>query len=318
VRKLAQEKSMALDLAGEDQRRLDRLEPTGHHRVAPILAALNASQASRSVLGFAKLFAAICGSSVHAVHVAEPGNGNAVSALASREHVELELIDGNPMLEIVRAADHLEVRLVVVGGPEPPTALEPESLTCELAVRVRQPLLVVPAHAIVPASLERVLFPLECTKSTTAAIRALLERFHFDADTVLIMLHSYTEKDVPRYADHEPYDTLDRIHDFRRFVPAGVVGPIEFRFGPPQDVVPAAAATLGASLVVVSWSQVLASGRAALVKALLASSSRPTLLVPADYGALPLEIGAACDAVSTMFEHGFRRAGSSNVRDERR
>ena len=268
-----------LQVHGADQVERDRVEV--------ILAALKASQASESVLGFAKLFAAMCGSSVRALHVIEPENGNAVSELASREHVELELIDGHPQLEIVRAAEHPHVSFVVVGGHDTPTALEPESLMCQLAVRLHQPLLVVPVHASVPTSLERVVFPLGGTKPATAAVRALLERLPFAAETELVMLHSYTEEDVPRYADHEPYDMLDRIRYFRdHFVPTGLHGPIEFRFGTPEDVVPEAVAALNASLVVVSWSQVLASGRARVVKALLANSNRPTLLVPADYGAL--------------------------------
>ena len=264
------------------------VQQTARNRAGVILAALNASSASESVLGFAKLFAAMHGSRVHALHVAEFGTADAVSEHASREHVKLELIDGDPILEIVRAANNPQVQLVVVGAHESPNARKPESLTYELAARLHQPLLVVPALAIVPTSLKRVVFPLGGTKPATAAIRALLERLPFDADTELVMLHSYTEKDVPRYADHEPYDTLYRISAFRdRFVPAGLKGPIEFRFGPPQDVVPETVATLGASLVVVSWWQVLASGRAAVVRALLAKSNRPTLLVPADYASLP-------------------------------
>ena len=51
---------------------------------------------------------------------------------------------------------------------------------------------------------------------------------------------------------------------------------------------PRAAAALSPSLVIVSWSQVLAPGHAAVVKSLLTSSSQPTLLVPADYGSLSL------------------------------
>jgi len=247
-----------------------------------VLAALPASPTRTPVLGFAKLFASMHGSSVRAVYVTQPHNNTTVSDFILEEDVEFQLVEGDPMLEIVRAADSPRVGLVVVGSHNPLAGREPVSLTRELAVRLPKPLLVVPKDAAVPASLERVLFPLEGTTSTTASIGALLERLPFDPDTELIMMHSYTRRDVPRYADHEPYDTEYRIRDFRdKYVPVGVLGPIELRYGPPETVVPEVAAALGATLIVVSWSQVFAPGHAALVTTLIANPDRPTLLVPA-------------------------------------
>jgi nucleotide-binding universal stress UspA family protein len=235
-------------------------------RVGAVLAVLRASQPRSPVLGFAQLFASMYGSRVRAEQVAEPHDGNTTGELA-------------------RVAEHPDVQVVVVGSRNP--------LARALAVRLRKPLLVVPTHATVPTSLERVLFPLEGTKSTTASIRSLLERLPFDPGAELIALHSYTENDAPPYADHEPHDTEERVRNFREhYVPPGLAGPVEFRYGPPEVVVPEVADALAATLIVVSWSQVFAPGRAPLVRALLANPKRPTLLVPSHDAELSLRTGS--------------------------
>jgi len=249
-----------------------------------VLAALSASPTRRPVLGFAKLFAAMYGSDVSAIHVAEPHHANTVGEFAFGEHVGLRVVDGDPVREIVRAASHPNVGLVVIGAHNPPNGRGPGLVTREIALRVRQPLLVVPAQAIVPDRLACVLVPLEGTETTTAPIRALFERLPFGPDTELVTLRSYTEGNVPRYADHEPHDTDERIHAFRDgYIPPGVIGRVLERYGPPEHVVPKIAAMLDATLTVVSWSQTLAPGRALLIKALLADPDRPTLLVPDRY-----------------------------------
>jgi nucleotide-binding universal stress UspA family protein len=254
-----------------------------------VLAALSASPTRRPVLGFAKLFASMYGSDVAAMHVTEPHDANTVAEFAFGEQVGLRVVDGDPVPEIVRAASH-DVSLVVVGAHNPPNGRGPGSVTREIARRVRQPLLVVPAHAIVPTTLTRVLFPLEGTEGTSAPIRALFERLPFGPETELVALHSYSASTVPRFADHEPHDTENRIRAFRdRYIPRGVIGRIVERYGPAEHVVPEIAEILDVTVTVVSWSQTLAPGRALLIKTLLADRKRPTLLVPDRYQ--PFESG---------------------------
>jgi len=249
-----------------------------------VLAALSASPTRRPVLGFAKLFASIYGADVSAVHVAEPNDANTVGEFAFGEDVGLRVVDGDPVPEIMQAASHPDVSLVVVGAHTPPNGRGPGRVTREIAVRAGQPLLVVPAQAIVPSALARVLFPLEGTDATTAPIRALFERLPFGPETELVALHSYTEGNVALFADHEPHDTEARLRAFRaRYIPSEVLGRVLERYGPAERVVPEVAAMLDATLTVVSWSQTLAPGRALLIKALFADPNRPTLLVPDRY-----------------------------------
>ncbi len=195
-----------------------------------VLAALSSSPACVSVLGFARLFASMNGSNVVPLHVTE----------------------GDPVRAIVSAAHDPRVGLVVVGTRISPDGRRLGWSTRELAVRLTQPLLVVPEDATVPRMLERVLIPLERTDATTAPIHALFRTFPFDPCTEIVFMHT---------ADDAP--------------------------APVTEAVPAAAAELDASMIVLSWTQVFAPGRAGLVNAVLGTSTHPTLLVPALYRRSP-------------------------------
>lgn len=253
-----------------------------------VLAALSASPSRTLVLGFAQLFASTYGARASALHVAEPYDANTVGEFAFEQDVGLRLVDGDPVSEIVRAARHPRVGLVVVGAHCSPSGRGPGLVTREIAMRIDRPLLVVPREATVPASLDRVLVPLEGTEANTTAIGALLASFPFDPNTELVLLHAFTSNDMPAFANHEPHETDAWIRAFRdRYVPLGVGGDLVMRCDPVEQVVPEVADAVDATLTVVSWSQVLSPGRALLVKALLANPNRPTLLVPDRYRAAP-------------------------------
>lgn len=250
-----------------------------------VLAAVNASPACSPVLGFAKLFASTLRSRVRAVHVLEGQQSEAVGDLAFREGVDLQVVDGDPMREIVLAGHDPDVGLVVAGAHDLPDSAGPGHVARGIAMRLRGPLLVVPAKAVVPARLERLLIPLEGTEATTAPIRGLLEYFAFRPETELVTLHVFTLDDIPPFENHAPHEADAWVHEFRdRYVPAGTPqATIERRFGRVEQVVPEVADTINATLTVVSWSQDLAPNHARLVNALLKHPSRPTLLVPSNY-----------------------------------
>jgi hypothetical protein len=158
-------------------------------------------------------------------------------------------------------------------------------VTREIAVRLRRPLLVVPLDATVPASLARLLIPLEGTEATTAPIRALLEHLPFGPNTELVVMHAFTQNHMPMFANHEPHETEAWMLAFRdRYVPADwACDHIEMRCGRVEQVVPQVAVDVDATLTVVSWSRDFAPGHARLINALLEEPRRPTLLVPSDY-----------------------------------
>lgn len=249
-----------------------------------VLASLGGPSTRASVLGHAKLLASMCAATTTALHVAEAHNVQPVGELAFAERVGLHLVDGDRVREIVRAAENPSVQFVVVGTHRAPDGRGPGFVTQEIAARLRQPLLVVPAGARVPKTFERVLFPLEGTIATTDPISALLEHLSFAPGTDLVAVHSIAYEDASPFADHEPYDTESLIDAFTEHLPPGFAGGVVMRAGPPERVVPEVAADLDATLIVVSWSQSFDPGRAALVTKLLAHPTRPALLVPVRYG----------------------------------
>jgi hypothetical protein len=249
-----------------------------------VLAALSGSATRVPVLGFSKLLARMFDATPRALHVSESLGSAAVSELVLEERGDPRSVEGDPVTQIVRAANGPSVKAVVVGSHRAPSGRGPGFITRQLATRLRQPLLVVPPTASVPASLQRVLFPLEGSAATTAPIRALLEELVFDPETGLVVMHSYTSEDAPRFADHEPYDTEERVRAFAPHLPAGFAGGVVFRAGPPERTVPEEVATQEGTVTVVTWSQVLAPGRAPLVTRLLSDLTGPILLVPAHYG----------------------------------
>lgn len=249
-----------------------------------VLAALSSSSTRVPVLGFAKLFGCMYGSDVLPLHVAEGRDTTAVDELAFREQLQLRIVDGDPVREIVSAAHHSRVGLVVAGAHMSPNGRGPGWSTRELAIRLTQPLLVVPRYATVPPSVERVLVPLEGTEATTAPIRALLETLPFDPRTELVILHTFTSDDMSSCAARaaRPIDSgADSFRD--RWVPAGIAASLMTACGPVYEAVPEVARALNASLIVLSWSQLFAPGRAALVNTVLADPTRPILLVPSHY-----------------------------------
>lgn len=176
--------------------------------------------------------------------------------------------EGDPVDQIARAAESRSVKLVVAGAHRSPDGRGPGFVTRQPATRLRQPLLVVPPEATVPTSLERVVFAIEGTAATTAPICALFEQFAFDPNTDLVAVHSFALNDAPRYADHQPYDYGEWCRAIEPYLPDRFDGGVVFRAGAPEQTVPDEAAALGATLTVVSWSQVFASGRAPLVNKL--------------------------------------------------
>jgi nucleotide-binding universal stress UspA family protein len=249
-----------------------------------VLAALSGSVACAPVLGFARLFARMRGAAPRALHVAEPHGTNAVRELALAEHVGLRVVDGDPVREIARAAEDPSVTLVVAGAHRAPNGRGPGIVTRQLAVRLRQPLLVVPPATFVPTSLETVLIPLEGNAATSTPIRALLDEFAFDPETSMVAMHSHGVEAEPRFAVHEPYDTEDQVRAFAQHLPARFEGGVVFRAGPREQTVPDEAAAMEAALTVVTWSQVFGPGRAPLVNKLLSDLTHPILLVPTRFG----------------------------------
>jgi hypothetical protein len=95
----------------------------------------------------------------------------------------------------------------------------------------------------------------------------------------LTVLHVFTESTLPTMLDRPARDLEILGKEFlRRHLPH--VRHIEFRLGPIGRRVCEVATQQGCDLVVLSWSQNTAPGRALVIREVLNSTSLPVLLLP--------------------------------------
>ena len=246
-----------------------------------VLAALDSNASGRPVLDTAIALANLYGSTVTCLHVRE-GALSAAAELARDAGVELREVGGSPIAEIAKAARNPDVAALVLGarglhgGPQPAghTALE-------VITRIAKPVAVVPPDAHPPEQLNRILVPLEGTSESSQALDDTVKLAHQRGPEVLV-LHVHSPGTVPAFADHDPHAALAWEREFlARYVsnPHDRVTLLR-RLGVPADDVVAVARETGADLIVLTWSQDLAPGRARVVSETLAHTDIPVLLLP--------------------------------------
>jgi nucleotide-binding universal stress UspA family protein len=249
--------------------------------VTTVLAALDSNASGRPVLDTAIMLANLYDSTVTCLHVREEAS-SAAPELANAAGVELREVGGSPIAEIANAARNPDVAALVLGarglhgGPQPAghTALE-------VITRIAKPVAVVPPDAHPPEHLNRILVPLEGTSESSQALDDTVKLAHQRGPEVLV-LHVHSPATVPAFADHDPHAALAWEREFlTRYIstPHDRVTLLR-RLGVPADDVVAVARETGADLIVLTWSQDLAPGRARVVSETLAHSDIPVLLLP--------------------------------------
>ena len=249
-----------------------------------ILAAIDNSPASPTVVAHAELLAATLDAHVCALHVSETGTAADVE-LPSWKGAGLYVVQGEPGERLLEVANHPAVLAVVIGCNNLPGACTFGHVCRALAARLAKPLLVVPPAGSPTPTFERMLIPLEGTGETTRPIAALLDDFAPEgAPLEAILLHVFTTDNMPPFADHEPHETDAWVQEFlTRFAPTSDPHRrIVMRVGRREDV-SRIADEVCADVVVVSWAQYFAEGHARVIWALLEHPTRPVLLVPGDY-----------------------------------
>ena len=245
-----------------------------------VLAAIDAKPSAKPVLATAVTIATLFDATAVALHVRENGTTAAEKA-ASAAGLELRLLSGRPVDQIIDAAQRPEVAALVLGarargGPEPAghTALE-------VVTRVPKPVVVVPPHARPPAQLTRILVPLNGSSESSRALETTIELAH-RRELEILVLHIHTPATVPAFADHEPHATTAWN---REFLTRHIATPHERvrllrHLGVAADDIAAVAHEATADMIVLAWSQRLDQGRARVVSEALGRSSIPVLLLP--------------------------------------
>lgn len=247
-----------------------------------VLAAIDDSTAAAPVLAVAQAMARILDTSLEVLHVQE-GDKATAAAVAEQGGVDLHVVEGDPVAQIVEAAALPSVVLVVVGTRGHPSGPRPAGhIAMHVAERSNTPVLVVPPDFDPPdvdQPIRRALIPLEGSPESTDAVAASLQRLAA-AGVELIGVHVFNDTSVPRFWDEPGHAEQSWAAEFadRWCTEAGL--DLHLRRGAaPQTIVDVADAEK-VDLIALGWSQDLSPGRADVVRTALTHSCVPVLLVP--------------------------------------
>ncbi len=259
-------------------------QPVRQPGTKKVLAAVDTSAGSRSVIETALRIAEMTMGKTEAVHVSEDGRAEvamqAAVALFSKSHgVPFRIIEGEVTPTLLREAENRDVIALAIGARSDRKEGNPiGDVARQVLQRTSKPVVVVPPEAISMGRIRRVLVPLEGDEKTARAFLRLLWPLvsgHLD----LVVLHVFNESTRPAMLDRPEYD-LDILGGefMKRNCPYATT--IELRNGPVGRTVARTAGEQSADLVVLSWSQDISKGRANVVREVLAATSHPVLLLP--------------------------------------
>ena len=245
--------------------------------VETVIAAIDGSPASWSVIEAARLVAASLHADIEALHVRNgAGQGLIVGPAGG---LPVRITTGDPETAIVDAAARDAVVMVVLGvGVHP--GVGPGHVAAAVLQRLTKPVIVVPANYTRPAAgiPLRVLVAVDGTAATASAAP---DAARFVGATELIALHVFTAATAPLYWDRPYYDYPNSCREFVHRHCHGTTVRVEFRQGDVAGNIIDVASARGVSLVALPWSRDLSPGRASIVTHVLANSSIPVLLFPA-------------------------------------
>ena len=254
---------------------------TRHERndIRKVLAAIDASAADRSVLRTAKLVASLMDANVEAVHVREDDTEGARAA-ADAASVPYRQLDGPVVKTLIEEAEAAGVVSLVVGSRGRPTGPRPVGSTAiEIITSVGKPVGVVPPESVVGPSAASVFVPLDGTMRTASALRRLVG----DAcarGLEVVVAHVYDETTMPVFVDHPQYEAQEWLDEFlARYCPSQLARG-HLRVGLPGPEIVSLVEANRPDIVFLGWAQDLSTGRAAVVREILARSHVPCLLVP--------------------------------------
>jgi hypothetical protein len=246
-----------------------------------VLAAVDNSLVCKAVLETTRALGDLLGADVEAIHVGVGGD-RTVSAAAANAAVPLRFASGEVVEGVVEAGGAEDIVAVVIGARGMSSDPRPLGTTAlAVATSLLKPVVVVPPDAAGSDALRRVLIPLEGTVSTSLAPRSIIE-VACGADLDVLVLHVHDAASLPSFTDQPQHEGAAWAQEFlARYCPWGVgLVHLETRVGTSAAVVPAVAEERGCDLIALGWSQDLAPGRAAVVRAALERARVPVMLVP--------------------------------------
>jgi hypothetical protein len=245
-----------------------------------VLAALDCTAAARPVLEVALGMGQLTGSEVEAVHVSD-GPVDTAQGLAERLGVPFRLLGGAVEPALLEALAGPDVVAAVLGARAIPGDRRPTGHTAlNVLERARKPVVVVAPEITDGSSraLHRLLLPLEGSEESSRPVLEQLLPLLVD-DVELVVLHVFTPETTPRFLDRPGRDLALLSDEFlTRFCPDA--SHIELRSGGVARRVEELCRDESVDLVVLTWSQTMETGRAAVVRDVLMRAEVPVLLLP--------------------------------------
>ncbi len=256
--------------------------------MSTVLAAIDDSATAGPVLAMSRALATLLGTSLRAIHVRV---GDPAPARAAAEHagIPLEVVDGDPITEIVRVVGDPDTALVVIGARRDGAQHDTEGsrpaghVAIAVAEQAVRPVLVVPPESgrgDVPPSIRRALLPLEGTAETSGAISTVLHELAH-AGVELVVVHVFDAHDVPAFWDAPAHAEQSYASEFAaRWCEDEPTVRVRLRRGAAPTAIVDVAEREAVDLIALGWSQHLDPGRARIVHAALTESHTPVLLLP--------------------------------------
>jgi nucleotide-binding universal stress UspA family protein len=247
-----------------------------------VVAAMDDTPSAGAVLASAAAVAQLFDATLEAVHVRSDGCETAAGH-ARRARVPLEIVEGGVVESLVAMGREHDVAALVLGTREEHTADEPLGSTALAVVGgVEKPIVLIPPRAAPLERIRRVLLPLEGSRRTSLAPASVLEVAHSAAVDVIV-LHVFDEESLPEFTDQPQHETEVWANEFlARYCPVGLRSvSLALRIGEPAETVVRVAEESGVDLIALGWNQLLAPGRAAIVRAVLERGRLPLMLIPA-------------------------------------
>ena len=245
-----------------------------------VLATLGTGPTAQSVLEAALRIGELTNSDVEAVHV-RSADDQSVRLRAEHAHVPLHLLSGPLAPALLTAVDAPGVAAAVMGTKPAGARQRLLGTTVRHVIeRSTKPIVLVPPEFVDRDPFRRIVIPLEGTEAST---RPVLERLLplLAADVELIVIHVFTESTTPAMLDRPGRDLEILGKEFlTRHLPDQEAS-IELRHdGPVGKQIAEACVEHGADLIVLSWSQDSAAGRARVIRQILGGVNLPILLLP--------------------------------------
>jgi nucleotide-binding universal stress UspA family protein len=246
-----------------------------------VIAAIDNSSASTSVVNAGRAFARLLGANAEAIHVLSDG-GRTARNVAEAARLPLRTFEGPVVESIVRTGRDDDVVAVVIGARSSRAGRHALGETAAVvATSLDKPVLIVPPEAQIGERFDRVLVPLEGSRSAALTPRVIIElepATHLEA----VALHVYDEQTIPPFTDRPEHEHAAWEAEFlRRYCPRGLdLTRLETRVGRTAELVAQVADECACDLIALGWSQALGSERAFVVRGTLERSRVPVLLVP--------------------------------------